>query len=313
MLIPSKERIFKKFKNQLASGATQGVVFDPTNTVYENQSLWFRPYTTFENIPFHNGAKISNISYGSYFGGESDIIPLKHGWDGTLGAYVGYSGSHQTYDRNSIYQNGGTLGIVGMAYKDNFFAGLTINAGASGAEASTMYGSEEFAMLLAGVAAKAGYNWELKDGKFIIQPQILTSYSFINTFDYKNAAGLNVSSKPLHAIQVEPGIKFIANLKNGWQPYINASVVMNFMDKTNVQVADTVLPSVSINPYAKYGIGVRKTIGDKFSGFVQTYIMNGGRNGVGLQFGLRWAIGKDGKIEPAKTPAKVTVIKRLNN
>ena len=30
-----------------------------------------------------------------------------------------------------------------------------------------------------------------------------------------------------------------------------------------------------------------------FTGFFQTYLTNGGRNGVGLQAGLRWAIGKD--------------------
>ena len=311
MLMSSKDRMLYKYKNKIASGTTQGVVFDPTNTAYENKNIWFRPFTSFESIPFHNGPKISNITYGSYFGGETDIVPLGHGWDGTLGAYVGYFGSHQTYSGNSIYQNGGTMGLVGMAYKDNFFAGLTINAGASGAEASTMYGSDEFAMLMAGIAAKAGYNWELKDGKYIIQPQILASYSFINALDYKNAAGLQVEARPLHAIQIEPGIKFIANLDHGWQPYVNASVVMNFMDRTNIQIADTALPAISINPYAKYGIGIRKTVGDRFTGFIQTYIMNGGRNGIGFQLGLRWAIGKDSNAESTQTPAKVTVIKQL--
>ena len=84
---------------------------------------------------------------------------------------------------------------------------------------------------------------------------------------------------------------------------------MNFMDRTNIQVADTALPTVSINPYAKYGIGVRKTIGDRFTGFIQTYFMNGGRNGVGINIGLRWAIGKCS--DESTTPAKVTVIKKL--
>ena len=37
-------------------------------------------------------------------------------------------------------------------------------------------------MLMAGVAAKTGYNWELADGKFIVQPNYLMSYSFVNTF-----------------------------------------------------------------------------------------------------------------------------------
>lgn len=90
---------------------------------------------------------------------------------------------------------------------------LTTGTGANGAEAQTMYGSENFAMLMAGIASKTGYNWELANGKFIIQPSAIVSYSFVNIFDYRNAAGVNVSSDPLHAIQIEPGIKFIGQLE----------------------------------------------------------------------------------------------------
>ena len=217
---------------------------------------------------------------------------LGHGWDGMWGAYVGYNGSHQNYDGVSIYQNGGTLGLVGMAYKDNFFIGSTINAGASAGEASTMYGPDNFTMLMAGVAAKTGYNLELADGKFIIQPSLQLSYSFVNTFDYTNSAGVRIDSDPLNAITIEPGIKFIGNLRKGWQPYTGVSVIINAMDKANFNANNVSLPSLSVNPYVKYGVGLRKTWGERFTGFFQTFITNGGRNGVGLQLGFRWAIGK---------------------
>lgn len=36
---------------------------------------------------------------------------LGHGWEGLWGAYMGYNGSHQNYDRTSVYQNGGRTGI----------------------------------------------------------------------------------------------------------------------------------------------------------------------------------------------------------
>ena len=84
------------------------------------------------------------------------MYDLGHGWDGMWGAYVGYNGSHQAFNGISMYQNGGTLGAVGMAYKGNFFTGLTINAGANGVEASTMYGTDNFSMLMAGNASKTG-------------------------------------------------------------------------------------------------------------------------------------------------------------
>ena len=292
MLMTQNERLLMKSRNKYATIGNNNVVFDPTIEQYENKAGWFRPYTTFENVSLNNGPKVSNVAYGGYFGAESELYDLGHGWDGMLGVYGGYNGSHQSYDGISIYQNGGTLGLVGVAYKGNFFSGLTLNVGANVGEATTMFGREDFTMLMSGIASKTGYNYELAKGKFIIQPSMLMSYSFINTFDYTNAAGVSIDSDPLHAIQLEPGIKFIGNLKNGWQPYLGVSMVWNIMDKSHFTANDVSLPDLSIDPFVKYGIGVRKSWGERFTGFFQTYVTNGGRNGVGLQGGFRWALGK---------------------
>ena len=292
MLMTKEQRQAMKMRNKYASIANNNIVFDPTVSQYENKAGWFRPYATFENVPLNNGPKVSNVAYGSYFGADSELYDLGHGWDGMWSVYGGYNGSHQSYDGVSIYQNGGTLGAVGMAYKGNFFTGLTANVGANAGEASTMFGREDFAMLMSGVASKTGYNIELAKGKFIIQPNFLMSYSFINTFDYRNAAGVSIDSDPLHAIQLEPGIKFIGNLKNGWQPYAGVSVVWNLMDRTHFTANDVSLPNLSIDPFVKYGVGIRKAWGERFTGFLQTYITNGGRNGVGIQAGFRWTLGK---------------------
>lgn len=113
-----------QLRNKYAAGNDANIVFDPTVTQYENKAGWFRPYATFENVPLNNGPKVSNVAYGSFFGAESELYDLGHGWDGMWGVYGGYNGSHQAYDGVSIYQNGGTLGVVGMAYKGNFFTGL---------------------------------------------------------------------------------------------------------------------------------------------------------------------------------------------
>ena len=292
MLMTKEQRQAMKLRNKYASVANNNIIFDPTVSQYENKAGWFRPYATFENVSLNNGPKVSNVAYGSYFGADSGLYDLGHGWDGMLGVYIGYNGSHQAYDGVSIYQNGGTLGAVGVAYKGNFFTGLTLNVGANAGEANTMFGHEDFAMLMTGVASKTGYNIELAKGKFIIQPSFLMSYSFINTFDYTNAAGVSINSDPLHAIQLEPGVKFIFNLKNGWQPYLGVSMVWNIMDRTQFTANTVSLPDLSVDPFVKYGVGVRKSWGERFTGFFQTYITNGGRNGVGLQAGFRWALGK---------------------
>ena len=292
MLMTKEQRQAMKMRNKYASANSRDIVFDPTVSQYENKAGWFRPFATFENVHLDNGPRVSNVAYGSYFGADSELYDLGNGWDGMWSVYAGYNGSHQAYDGIGIYQNGGTLGAVGMAYKGNYFAGLTANIGASAGEANSMFGREDFTMLMSGVAAKTGYNWELAQGKFIIQPSMLMSYSFVNTFDYHNAAGVGINSDPLHAIQLEPGLKFIGNLKNGWQPYLGVSVVWNIMDNTQFRANDVSLPSLSVDPYVRYGVGVRKAWGEKFTGFLQAYFTNGGRNGVGLMAGFRFTVGK---------------------
>ena len=101
-----------------------------------------------------------------------------------------------------------------------------------------------------------------------------------------------MNSDPLHAIQIAPGIKFIGNLKNGWQPYLGVQMVWNLLDDTRFMANNVSLPDLSVKPYVQYGIGVQKRWGERFTGFVQTMIRNGGRNGVALTAGFRWAIGK---------------------
>lgn len=89
-------------------------------------------------------------------------------------------------------------------------------------------------------------------------------------------------------------------------------MVFNIMDRTRFQANDVSLPNFSINPFVRYGVGVRKTWGERLTGHFQTYFTNGGRNGVGLSAGLRWAIGKDGSGDvkgqtPELKPTKITL------
>ena len=146
---------------------------------------------------------------------------------------------------------------------------------------------------MTGAALKTGYNWELFDGVFIIQPSMVMSYSFVNTFDYTNAAGVDITSDPLHAITLMPQLKYILNLKNGWQPYAAVSMVFNIMDKAHFYAQDIALPNMSMKPYVQYGFGVQKKIGERCTGHAQAMVRNGGRNGIALSIGFRWELGKN--------------------
>lgn len=276
------------------------------NTNYvttENNSggFWARPYTAYDSVNLHHGPKVHNMSYGTFIGGDSGIWDYGNGVEAVFSAYASYQGSHQSFGGNSIYQNGANLGFTGTLYKGNFFTGLTAATGVSLADASTMYGSEDFPMLSAGVASKTGYNIEFKEGKFIIQPSLLLSYSFVNTFNYTNAAGVKIDAQPLHAIQISPNIRFSFNTKRGWQPYLTAGMNWNIMNNENNFLAnETSLPNFSIKPYFQYGVGIQKLVNDNFTGFAQVLLRNGGRNGIAATLGMRYLLDYNSNYRPSQ-------------
>ena len=297
MAIPYLERVAMRSANMYAMTPTGDAtdvgtfspLFDAKNETY---SAWVKPYVSFENIPLKNGPKVSNISYGSLIGFDTPLKSVSRGWDRTWTGYIGYNGASQSFSGVDATQNGGLLGGTLTMYRGNFFNATTLSTGAIVGDNRTMYGTDNYTMLMAGIGNKTGYNIEFKDGLFIVQPNLLLSYTFVNTFDYTNAAGVRMKSDPLHAIQVAPGVRLIANTKNGWQPYIGVNMIWNILDKSRVTANDVRLPEMSIKPYIQYGLGVQKRFKDRFMAFGQAMIQNGGRNGIALSVGFRWAIGK---------------------
>jgi len=275
-------------------------ITEPNLMQYENDyskagGIWYQPYANFENVGLSNGPRVDIQSYGSLVGGDSAYKQLKKGWGTVTTPYIGYNGTSQNYSGVSTTTNGGILGLTQTFYHGDFFTALTINAGASVGESNTMYGKENYTTLMAGVANKTGYNFEFNDGKFIIQPSMLTAYTYVYTFDYTNAAGLKISSEPLNSIQLHPTVRFIGNVGKGWQPYASVGMVWNILNETKFTASDVRLPEMSIKPYVEYGIGLQKSWNDKCSGFLQAMLRNGGRNGIALSFGFKWTLGKDKK------------------
>ena len=257
-----------------------------------NKGFWVKPFTSFETINLNNGPDVDAITYGTLVGFDSNFKELKRGWYNVQSIYGGYNGSQLSYDGVDTTLNGGVLGLTETFYKGNFFTALTATAGANVGSSKTMYGNEDFTALLAGIGSKSGYNFEFKNGKYILQPILFMNYSFVNTFDYTNAAGVKIDSAPLHTFQINPQLKFISNLKNGWQPYASVGMVWNVLNSSKVRANDVILPKMSVDPYVEYGVGLQRNWKDRFTGFAQAMVRNGGRNGVALTFGFRWAIGK---------------------
>lgn len=265
--------------------------FSPIYSCDLNKGIWMKTFTSFENIPLRNGPNVSTIEYGTLIGADAPLKDLGHGIAGNTSAFVGYLGSNQNYDQVGVSQNGALVGLAeNMVYKNTFLT-LLGSVGSSLGNANTPYGTDHFSSLFAGCAAKGGYNFEFKRGEYIIQPNLMLAYTFTNTPDYTTASGLNMSSKPLNAMQIAPGVRLIKNMKEEkGQIYLVGNFVYNVMDNTRFTANDVQLPELSIAPYFEYGIGIQRVWHDRLIGFVQTLLRGGGRNGVAFQFGLRWAI-----------------------
>lgn len=262
-----------------------------------NEGVWLRPYAMFESIPLKNGPKVDSITYGSFLGFDSDFREHRNGWHSVWSTYLGYQGGQLDFRGVSANLNGGVLGITDTFYKGNFWTALTLTGGAMNADISTMYGHEDSVSIYGGIASKTGYNFEFKDGKYILQPIVLASYTFANMLDYKNAAGVKVDANTMHTIHFNPSLRFITNLKNGWQPYARVGMVWNFLNETDMNAYGYHLPDMHIKPYVEYGLGVQKIYNHRFTGFAQAMMRNGGRNGVALTLGFRYALGREGNDE----------------
>lgn len=293
MNFSKKQRLAYKLQNRYASDLSSS--YSPFSPLYTKQSLngaWFKPYSTFENIPLDNGPKVQNISYGAYMGYDSEIMEIEHGWERSWTGYASYNGASQKFSGVDSTLNGGTIGGTLSLYKGNFFNALTFSTGSLIGDSSNMYGKEDYTMMLAGVANRFGYNFETPEGRFIFQPSLLLGYTFVKTFDYSNSAGIRINSKPLSVMQISPNAKFILNTESGWQPYFGVGMVWNIINNTEVTANDVILPQMSIKPYVQYGIGIQRVVNSDFMMFGQAMMQNGGRNGISLSAGLRWTIGK---------------------
>ena len=290
MTRPYGERMALRYNDMLAVADDETGKYALNHRRDYDKGFFFRPYGSIERVKLKKGPKVDNYTYGSFVGFDSSLVHMKSGFDAVYSGYVSYNGSIQDYDTVKIHQNGATVGATAAFYKKNFFTGLTLNGSIGLADADTSHGNEDFTMIAAGVASKTGYNFETHDGGFVFQPSILASYSLVDTESYTNSTGLKINSDALHAVQIEPGVKFIFNCKNQWQPYLAASLVFNILDKTKFNAASVAIPRMSINPYGQYRLGIQKRWGERSLGFAQTTVRSGGRTGAELQFGFRWSI-----------------------
>jgi hypothetical protein len=303
--------------------AAANPAFAPYQYSRKDGGLWVKAYGTFEKLQMNNGLSgVKNNAYGTIMGADFGLKELKHGWKFMPTAYIGYNGAHQTYSGVSAYQNGGQIGLMGTAYKDNFIVSLLGYGGIYDNNISIKNGHVDRPFnYYAGAATKAAYNIKLHRD-FAIQPNLMFAYNFFGRQHYNTDFGqMAMMSSTLNGMNLAPGLNFIWE-KETFSLYATVQDMFNLHGPVGGQAGNVNLERLSMERgYLQYGIGATKKFNDRASGYVQTVIRNVGRTGIGFQAGFQWKLGKDVKstqptekkyVQPKSNDAKTSLIKKNN-
>ena len=283
----------EKTANKYAATIPQ---FAPYQYDLKGGSLWYKAYGNFETLSMTKGLSVGNNAYGALIGADFPLIKLKHGWNIVPTAYIGYNGAHQHFNGVSMYQNGAQLGVMGTAYKGDFLTSLLAYGGGYGNDMSMSgpygSGSDNTGNWFAGVASKTAYNFHLP-ADFIFQPTVMAAYNAFGSQNWGSDFGvMSMSSGMLNGLNVAPGFNLIWQ-KKSFNIYLTAQMVYNIMGGVDGKAGNVDLGYVRMrHSYFEYGLGVSKNFKDRFGGFLQFVIRNGGRTGIGFSGGLQFKVGK---------------------
>lgn len=311
MSLPEKERVLMRYNDKYAYTGAGQQVFSPTFIPDEHAGIWIKQYTLFEEIPLGNGPNVSNVGYGTTIGTDTKLKHFRNGWDGGLTFHITYQGSRENFNNTSSIDDIGSGGITGALFKKNFFVAATAATGGGYTHDNIGIGEQNYRVFTSSVTCKTGYNFEFKNGKYILQPSFLGDYIYAVVSNFVSKDGKAETGDPIHAIHLSPGIKLIGNFKGGWQPYLSLSVTWTLMDSPAIFIDGALQERVHIDPYCEYGFGLQRRWEEKYTSFGQVLMRGGGRNGVSLFAGFRVALGTE-KKQRIKTKKKETQDKPEN-
>lgn len=283
----SMQYLAQKDGNKYAAAYPQ---FAPYQYNKNEGSLWFKTFGTFERLGMTQGLNVNNNFYGALVGADFAAIDLGKGWSLLPTAYVGYTGGHQTYANMSMTQNGGQGGVMGTFMKNDFIGSIMAYGGGYGNQMDVAGHTDSTGNWFVGTAAKAAYNFH-PSKHFIIQPTALVSYNLFGEQNWYTGFGaMNMQSGMLNGINVAPGVNFIYG-RETWSIYATVQYFYNIMGYSEGQAGNVSLPGISMrHGFLEYGLGFTKTWKERFSGYLQVVLRNGGRTGVGFQGGLMYRI-----------------------
>ena len=270
-------------------------LFAPYQTSINDGGLWTKSYVSFETLSMTHGLKVDDVVYGTLIGADLPAINLGQGWKFTPTGYVAYNGGNEKFNGVKITQNGGQGGIMGTVSKKNFIGSMAVYGGGYANDMSVSGNSDSVGNWFVGTAIKTAYNIHATK-KFIVQPTAAFAYNLFGSQNWKSDFGsISMNTGTLNGINIAPGVNFIFSQKT-WSLYGTAQYMFNINENIDAKAGNVVVDSVGMRRgYVSYGVGLTKTWKEQLNSYLQVSMRNGGRTGVGFQFGLNYSFNSSNK------------------
>lgn len=249
-------------------------------------TLWVKAFGSKEDVDLDKYTKIETTYYGAIAGLDFDRT-YSDLFDATYGIFASYIGGELKdgdYD-NKVKQNGGYAGVRANWYIGKFFVNAIADYGVLTNTADTNSDSADFNSQVIGLAARLGYNFEVVNKSFTIQPSIGATGKYIITDDFDTVSG-NTKIDDISNITVEPGLKLAKTLGKCWILSAEGKYVVEEVNG-DIKVNDILLPEMSYDNYASFGFGIEKIWGYTVLHLKANKTV-GGKDGVILNAGIEF-------------------------
>ena len=266
------------------------------NAMYERTlkdgNLWTEAFGNFETLRMSQGlSKVRNNSWGFIVGGDFGLRELKNGWKWMPTTYIAYTGAHQTFNKVSMYENGGQIGFMNSFTKDNFLDTTLVYGGFYGTTMDVAGNSEDAFNWFLGLANRTSYDYLPFGPNFKIQPNLTLAYNLFGRQNWHADYGeMGMASGFLNGFNIAPGINFIWQ-KESWNVYGTIAYTWNLFGGVDGRVGNIGLPDVRMkHGYLTWGFGMSKSFSDRFNMYAQATVRNIGRTGIICQGGLNYRL-----------------------
>ncbi len=242
-------------------------------------NVWINAMGLKDTAKYDDFSSVKNDFFTILLGVNTKTKEFGNGVKAYGNVYLGYLRGNQKYDDNKIENDGGYVGASGFIERNNIFMALTANIGFLSNDAKNKYGKDDYDNYWIALSTKFGYNYNIGNSGYSLEPSVYLSYVFVNADSYNSRSGVRINQENLNSFQVAPSLKLSKIFKKDLSLSIKAKYVVELVNDLDVKANNILLPELTDDPFIEYGISLDKKIKDIFSLNVELNRRDGGRHG----------------------------------